>query len=164
MVHNAVLPKQRENECTININLNKMDKLSQFGIWFNRIVLLLVSFLFTMIAARNLIYPAAAAAESNIVLSSATAFSVARVSMGAIPLAVALIIFISIFSKERIFNGLLFLFILIVTVTLVRVISLKVDGHSDFGQKVLVPEIAITILSVLGLYLEIRRKKRYGKD
>jgi len=141
-----------------------MDKLSFFGLWFNRVVLFLVSILFAIIATRNLLHPAEAAAVSNITLSSATAFSVARVSMGAIPLAIAVFMFISMFSVKQILSGLLFLFILIVTVTLVRVVSLVIDGHSDFGQKVLTPEIVITILASVGLYFERRRRRRYGRN
>src|SRR5215467_9468475 len=112
-----------------------MDKLSNFGIWFNRTIPVLVSILFTMISIRNLLHPATSAAESNIILSSATAYSVARVSMGAIPLAVAIIIFLSIFLKKQILYAVLFVFILITIVTLVRIASLKIDGHSDFGAK-----------------------------
>ncbi|HEX4849664.1 MAG TPA: DUF4345 family protein [Puia sp.] len=141
-----------------------MDKLSNFGIWFNRAILLLVAFLFTMIATRNLLHPAASAAESNITLSSATAFSVARVSMGAIPLAVSISVFLSIFSKKRILAALLFVFILITIVTMVRIVSLNIDGHSEFGERVLIPEITIMVLSAIGLYLELRRRKKSGES
>jgi hypothetical protein len=44
------------------------------------------------------------------------------------------------------------------------VVSLVIDGHSDFGQKVLTPEIVITILASVGLYLEKRRRRRYGRN
>src|ERR1043165_9334438 len=135
-----------------------MNKFSNVGIWFNRIVLFLVSILFAMIAMKNLFNPVASAAESNIVLSSTTALSVARVSMGAIPLAIALTSFLSIFSQKQMFGGLLLVFIVAFTVTLVRVISLRIDGPSVFGQKVLLPEIIITVLSATGLFLELRRR------
>jgi len=140
-----------------------MDRLSNVGIWFNRILLLLVSILFVMISTKYLFNPLASAAESNIVLSSATALSVARVSMGAIPLAIAVITFITIFSQKQIIGGLYIVFVLTFTVTLVRIISLRIDGPSAFGQKVLLPEITITVLSAIGLYLELRRRTKSKK-
>jgi uncharacterized protein DUF4345 len=138
-----------------------MNRLSNFGIWYNRILLLLVAILFAIIALRNLVHPIAAATQSNIILSSATALSVARVTMGALPLGFAIFIFISLFSEKQISRAVLLVFILIGITTVVRISSLQLDGHSDFGQKVLVPEISITVLSALGLYLDqLRRRKQ----
>jgi len=138
-----------------------MNRLSNFGIWYNRILLLLVAILFAIIALRNLVHPIAAATHSNIILSSATALSVARVMMGALPLSFAIFIFVSLFSERQIFRGVLFVLILMGITTIVRIASLQIDGHSDFGQKVLVPEISITVLSALGLYFgQLRRRKQ----
>jgi len=139
--------------------LNKMEKHLKFGIWYSRILLLLVSILFTSIALKDLLHPFEAAKQSNITLSSATAFSVFRVSMGALPLGFAIFTFVSLFSQRQISRGLLLVFILVGITTLVRIASLKIDGKSDFGQKVLIPEIVITILSAVGLYLDQRRTK-----
>ena len=136
-----------------------MEKHLTFGIWYNRILLLLVSILFASIGLKNLVDPFEAARQSNITLSSATAFSVARVSMGALPLGFAIFTFITLFSQRQISRGLLLVFILVGITTLVRIASLKIDGNSDFGHRVLIPEIVITILSALGLYLDQRRTR-----
>jgi len=136
-----------------------MDNLSKIGIWINRIVLVLVSILFFMIGMNNLLTPQKSALKSDIILNSATAFSVARVSMGAFPVAFAVIVLSSLFLKRGIFRGVLSVFIIVVITTIVRIASLQIDGHSDFGQKVLIPEIVLTILSGIGLYLELRRRK-----
>jgi hypothetical protein len=136
-----------------------MDKLSKLGIWVNRITLLFVSILFLNIGIRNTLFPLKSAVKSDIILSSATALSVARVSMGAFPLAFAVILLTSLFSKRAIFRGIISVFILIVITTVVRIASLQIDGHSAFGQKVLIPEIIITILSSVGLYLELHRRR-----
>jgi hypothetical protein len=90
-----------------------MNKKSKTGLWFNRIVLLMVSLLFTFIAFKNLIHPAQAAAAAGIVLNSATAFSVTRVSMGAFPLGFAIVTFTSIFYDKHLFRGILSVFILL---------------------------------------------------
>ena len=136
-----------------------MDNLSKVGIWMNRIVIIAVSILFLIIGIKNISHPLQNAMESGIVLNSATALSVARVSMGAFPLAFAVILLTSLFFKRQIFGAILSVFIIIVITTIVRIASLQIDGHSDFGQKVLKPEIIITIFSTIGLYLELRRRK-----
>ena len=137
-----------------------MDNLTKIGLQLNRIVLLVVSILFTMIAFKNIFHPVEAIADRGIVLNSATALSVARVSMGAFPLGFAVITFTSIFSNSQIFRGIFSVFILLLVTTIVRIASLQIDGHSDFGQQVLVPEVAITIFSAIGLWLELRRRKQ----
>jgi len=136
-----------------------MDGLSKAGIWLNRLTLLFVSILFANIGLKNLIHPVQAAGAANIALNSATAFSVARVSMGAFPLGFAIIVFTSLFSGKQIFRGIFSVLIIAAVTTIVRIISLAIDGHSDFGQKVLYPEIVITILSAVGVYLELRKRK-----
>ena len=136
-----------------------MDSLSKIGIWINRIVLLFVSVLLFTIGMKNILSPLTNALKSDIILNSATALSVARVSMGAFPLGLAIIIFTSLFLKRGIFGGVLSVFIIAVITTIVRIISLQIDGHSDFGEKVLIPEIILTILSGIGLYLELYRRK-----
>ena len=79
--------------------------------------------------------------------------------MGALPLGFAIFTFVALFSQRQISRGLLLVFILVGIITLVRIASLKIDGNSDFGEKVLIPEIVITILSAVGLYLDQRRTK-----
>jgi hypothetical protein len=137
-----------------------MDNLSKIGIWLNRIVIMAVSVLFLTLGIKNLFHPLINAMKSDIILNSSTALSVARVSMGAFPLALAIVLLTSLFSKPQIFRGILTVFIFIVVTTIARIASLQIDGHSEFGLKVLIPEIIITILSTVGLYLELRRRKR----
>ena len=136
-----------------------MDSMSKAGTWLNRTVLVFVTILFAFIGFRNLLYPGEVTAAANITLNSPTAFSVARVSMGAFPLGFAVIVFSSIFSGKQIFRGILSVFIVAAVTTIVRIMSLIIDGHSDFGQRVLLPEIVITILSGIGVSLELRKRK-----
>jgi hypothetical protein len=136
-----------------------MNSLLKIGTWINRIVLIFVSVLFFSIGIRNILSPLQSALKSDIKLNSATALSVARVSMGAFPLGFAVIAFVSLFLKRGMFGGVLSVFIIVVITTIVRIASLQIDGHSDFGQKVLIPEIILTVLSGIGLYLELHRRK-----
>src|SRR5882672_11060418 len=98
-----------------------MNNLSKIGIWMNRIVLLFVSVLFFSIGMRNILSPLKSALKSDISLNSATALSVARVSLGAFPLGFAIIIFASLFLKRGIFGGVLSVFIIVVITTIVRI-------------------------------------------
>jgi hypothetical protein len=141
-----------------------MDNFSKIGIWLNRIVIVAVAFVFLTLGIKNLVHPLENAMKSDIILNSATALSVARVSMGAFPLALAIVLLTSLFSKREIFRGILTVFIFIVVTTIARIASLQIDGYSEFGHKVLIPEIIITILSTIGLYLELRRKNRMSLD
>ena len=139
-----------------------MDNVSRVGTWLNRIVLAAVTILFALIGFRNLLDPGEATAAANITLNSATAYSVARVSMGAFPLGFAIIVFSSVFSDKGIFRGIFSVFIVATVTTFVRIMSLSIDGHSDFGQRVLFPEIVITVFSGIGLFLELRKRKLQG--
>jgi hypothetical protein len=136
-----------------------MDTLSKFGIWMNRIVIMAVSILFSIIGIKNILHPIQNTEQSGIILNSATALSVVRVSMGAFPLAFAVILLAGLLIRRQLFGAILSVFIIIVITTIVRIASLQIDGHSDFGLKVLKPEIMITVFSTIGLYLELRRKK-----
>ena len=136
-----------------------MDNLSKLGIWINRIVIVAVSILFSMIGIRNITHPLQNSMQSGIALNSATALSVARVSMGAFPLAFAIILLTGLLIKKQLLGAILSVFIIIVITTAVRIASLQLDGHSDFGVQVLKPEIMITIFSTIGLYLELRRRR-----
>jgi hypothetical protein len=108
-----------------------MEKHLNFGIWYNRILLLLVSILFASIALKNLLHPFEAARQSNITLSSATAFSVARVRMGALPLGFAIFTFVTLFSAniKRSIVG----FYRGRNHHAIRIASLKIDGN--FGRE-----------------------------
>jgi hypothetical protein len=130
------------------------DKLSIAGIWLNRVVLLFVSVLFAIIGFGNIFNPIENVALSNITLGSAKAISIVRVSMGAFPLGFAIIVFTSIFSVDQLFRGIFSVFVLIVVITIVRIMGYLVDGAAPF----IAPEIVMTMLSGIGLYLEIRRR------
>ena len=136
-----------------------MDSISKLGIWMNRIIITAVSILFSMIGIKNITYPLQNNLQSGIILNSPTALSVARVSMGAFPLAFSVILLASLLIKRQLFGAILSVFIIIVITTAVRIASLQIDGHSEFGLKVLRPEIIITIFSSVGLFLELRRRR-----
>jgi hypothetical protein len=131
----------------------RMDSLSKGSIWFNRVILLFVSVLFTIIGFKNIVHPAENALLTGITLNTAQALSVARASMGAFPLGFAILVFSSLFSTGQMFRGILTVFIMVATITVVRIIGFAVDGAAPF----IAPEVAVTVLSGVGLWLELRR-------
>lgn len=136
------------------------DFFLKFGIWLNRIVIVGVSGLFTVISLRYLIDPVTSASAVNIALNSGTAESVVRVGLGALPLAFVIVILTSLFSVERLYSGIRTIVIIFWTVTAARLYAISLDGTTEFNLRVLKPEIIICILSAIGLYLEVLRKKR----
>src|SRR5690242_2952370 len=114
-----------------------MDKLSKTTIWLNRILIIIVTALFTFIGLRNIINPVENATAVGITLHSASAFSVARVSMGAVPFAFGILSFTSIFSDRELLRGIKGVFIFVGVITVVRLIGYKLDGAAPF----LAPEI-----------------------
>jgi len=134
-----------------------MDKISITGIWLNRVIILFVSVLFVIIGLRNILNLTENAGLIGIVLETAKAKSIARVSLGGLPLAFAIVVLSSIFSDSQLYRGILTIFILIGVVTIVRLIGYSIDGAAPF----IAPEIVITILSGVGLFLEMRRRRKF---
>jgi hypothetical protein len=129
-------------------------------IWFSRALLLVASVLFLAIAARNIVDPAAAEGPVGIAFSSPGGVTVGRVGFGAFPLGFAIILIACLASERRLLLGLRFLNTLVVVLTAVRILGLVVDGPAAFTLKVLRPEIALTLLSTLAVYLEGKRRAR----
>jgi hypothetical protein len=129
-------------------------------VWFSRALLLVASVLFLAIASRNIVDPAAAEGPVGIAFSSPGGVTVARVGFGAFPLGFAIILIACLVSERRLLLGLRLLNTLVVVVTAVRILGLVVDGPAAFTLKVLRPELALTVLSTAGVYLEGKRRTR----
>ena len=134
-----------------------MNSWIRHTVWFGRAVLLIATLLFTMIALRNLLDPAAALAVHQITLGSAAGITVARVGFGGFPLSFALILLACLVAERRLLMGLALLATIAVVVTAARVLGLVLDGPAAFTLHVLKPEIGLILLSTLGLFFERRR-------
>src|SRR4249920_3917593 len=136
-----------------------MDTISRLGLWQGRVVLLAATVIFMLIGLRYLINPVTAASEFKILLGSATAITNMRVGFGAFPLGFAIIVFSCLISTRRLLRGLFFVGTIIVVATVVRIYGAVMDGTTPETHKVLRPEIALSILSVVGIVLELRRRR-----
>jgi hypothetical protein len=136
-----------------------MDTISRIGLWQGRVVLLAATVIFTLIGLRYLINPVEAANEFKISLGTATAITNMRVGFGAFPLGFAIIVSSCLISTRRLLRGLFFVGTIIAVTTAVRIFGAVVDGTTHETLKVLRPEIVMSVLSVVGIILELRRRR-----
>lgn len=138
-----------------------MSALVQRSVLFNRIVLTLAAALFAMIGVRNIANPQGEAAPHQIVLASAEAVTIMRIT-GATFLALAIVLVASMLSRQRLLFGAGLLATVAAVLTIVRILGFFLDGPAPFTVRVLKPEIVITALSSLAFYLEWRRIRTTG--
>lgn len=79
-----------------------------------------------------------------------------RVS-GGVFLGLAGVLLACVLSERRLLAGIGVLAFVSIAVTGVRLFGLAVDGSAPFTLRVLKPEIALVVLSALGLFFEVRR-------
>jgi len=139
-----------------------MTRFPSAVIWFNRLLLTVGTFIMTTIALRNLRDPIGATMPIGIVLSSPTAITFARVGLGGFPLGLAVALFGCLISTRRLLVGVSLLLAVIGAVTVARIQGLVMDGVTSYNVQRLRPEIALLILSTIGIALERRRRSEGG--
>jgi hypothetical protein len=132
--------------------------------WLGRALLLFASVLFLAIAAKNIADPAAAEGPQGIAFNTPAALTIGRVGFGAFPLGIAVVLIACLVSDSRLLIGLRILNTVAILVTAVRLLGLALDGPADFTFKVLRPEIVLSVLSTVAVYLEGRRRARLRSD
>jgi hypothetical protein len=130
----------------------------RFTPWLNRLVLFLVTVLFSLIAFRYITDPIGATSPFKISLGTPAAVTNMRV-VGAMFLGIAIVSLACLVSIKRHLAGLAVFVPIIVVVTAVRVFGFEVDGSDHATLQVLIPEVLLLLLSSLGLYLEFRRRR-----
>jgi hypothetical protein len=127
-------------------------------LWLNRLLLLAATVLFTLIGVSCLINPVGKSNVFQITLGSAAAITNMRVGFGAFPLSFALIVFACLLSSDRILIGLSFLATVVGVTTGVRLLGAAVDGAAPETLMVLKPEVLLTLLSLIAIVGERRRR------
>ncbi|HYM19738.1 MAG TPA: DUF4345 family protein [Candidatus Kapabacteria bacterium] len=141
-----------------------IDRLTNIGVWFTRAFLAGTSVLMTLISLRYISFPIESAKEMGIQLTNTNAITVARVAMGGFPLGVGLSVFSTLFSKKRMLGGIITMSIMITVLAAVRITGLVIDGESEFNLRVLKPELFIVVLSLIGLFFELRRQRTLASN
>jgi hypothetical protein len=131
-------------------------------IWFSRLLLLAATCIMTMIALRTLRNPVGSTLTMGIVVTSPAAATVVRVGFGGFPLGFAVALFGCAMSTRRLLGGLSLLASIAGAVTLARLQGIVLDGATPYNLLLLRPEIALCVLSAVGIVLERRRRRREG--
>src|SRR5262249_31577788 len=132
-------------------------------IWIGRVVLASAALLMTRIAIAYIYDPVSAVAPHRIVLESAEAITIMRVSGGGF-LGIALALVAGLASAERLLAGLGMLAIIATTITAVRVVGAVIDGPAPFTLMVLKPEVVLVVASSVAFWLEYRQHTAGGRD
>jgi hypothetical protein len=120
--------------------------------WFSRAVLVAATALFAAIGARYVVDPVGAVAPHRIVLGSAEAITVIRVS-GGLFLGVAGVLGYCAVSAARLRAGSGVLAAVATAVTVTRLLGLVLDGPAPFTLRVLKPEVVLVGLATASLVL-----------
>ena len=127
--------------------------------WFNRLVLVGATFVMSMIALRNLRDPVGATLPLGITLVSPSAATIIRVGFGGFPLGFAAALFGCLIATKRLLTGMCLILAVIGAATLARVQGIVLDGATPYNVGLLRPEITMLILSIVGIFLELRRRR-----
>ena len=126
---------------------------------FTRVPMVSLTVVLTLIALRYLINPVQAASEAGIAFTSPSGITVARVGFAGFPLAFAAFFLTCLFSQRRVLSGLRTELTLLGIVMGVRTLGMAL-AHSGETAKLLVPELAMTVLCILAIRVEINRRRR----
>lgn len=128
--------------------------------WLPRLLLLVATVLFFVIALKYLDDPIDNAAADAITLGSVMAISRIRVGFGGFPLALSLILLGCLLSPKRVLSGLTVLATTVAVITVVRLIGIAVDGPVEEAVRLLRVETILLVLSVVSIFLERARRRR----
>jgi Domain of unknown function (DUF4345) len=126
--------------------------------WLVRVTLALPATLFLFIASKYLSDPVGVAAGSGMSLGSPAAVTDVRVS-GAVFLAVAVTILVSLMGTRRLRAGLVLTTTLVGIVTATRVLGIAIDGPASESVFKLGAELVLLTISLAGLAIESARRR-----
>jgi hypothetical protein len=126
--------------------------------WLGRLVVLAVAGLFTMISFKFVLDPQHAAASSGITLDTAIGITNTRAGFGGFPLGIAALLLFCLFSPRRLLAALASIATLAGVILAVRLYGASQDGTFGQSAHLLIPEIAILVVSLLAALTEARRR------
>ncbi len=135
-----------------------MKSLTRFAPWINRLVLLMATFVFSMIGFRYISDPVYAAAKTGVTLHSVLANATTRVGEGAFPLGFAVFCLTCLISSQRLLVGVRLVATVVTTAILVRLFSMMVDGAVAESTRLFLPEGVMLALCMAGLVLDGMRQ------
>lgn len=128
------------------------------SLWLARITIFAVAVLFTMIGFRFVTDPIHAAANSGLSVVSAVGYTNLRAGIGGFPLGFAVVLWFSLLSSSRYLPALSLVATVAAVILFVRLYSAAHDGTFNESLHILVPEMAILVVSLIGIRMERRRR------
>jgi len=138
----------------------EMAKLWRFVPWLNRLILLAPLVIMTLIGVRIITDPVHSASEHGMSLDSPVGLTNYRSGNGGIFVAFAIFTFTCLLVERRHLIGLSFVALLMGIILGLRGISALADATVRQQMPLLIVEAVFLALSVLGLVLELARRRR----
>ena len=135
-----------------------MNRLPRIISWLSRLILLGATIIFTVIGLRFINDPRPAAAAIGIIVSSPLGATTLRIGLGGFPVALALITFACLISRSRHQTGIWFVLTVMATAIAVRLIGVAEDGIVPDSVRLFVPEGLMSMLCIVTLFLQQRRR------
>ena len=135
-----------------------MTKFWKFTPWLTRLMLLAPTIIFALIASRYLFDPIHAGAAVGLSFTRPMATPVARVGVGAFPLACSRFTLSCRLSNRRSLTGLAFVAIIMAVALIVRVSGMFVDGSVHDNMGLVRAESVMRVLFIIGVFLERGRR------
>lgn len=128
--------------------------------WVGRVILLPPTLLFIQIGLKYVVMPQQVAAGSQMVLGSPAAVTDLR-AFGAIFLGLGIATLLSLLATRRLLAGLTLTALVVGCATAARLLGIALDGAAHESVFKLVPEVVLTLLSVIGIVIERQRRRHF---
>lgn len=138
-----------------------MKKFWKLSPWLSRLIILAVASLFTMISLKFVVDPQQAAANSGIIIEPGIGYTNTRAGFGGFPLGFAVILVFCLFSSRRLLAALSSIVTVAAVILAVRLYGAAQDSTFSQSAHILIPEVAILVISLLGVVMETRRRAHY---
>jgi hypothetical protein len=126
--------------------------------WINKVVLLMSTAVFAIIAIEPLAHPAANAAAQGIAFTSPIGTTLFRVSFAGFPLGCAAFLAYCLFGSRRTLTGLIFSALILGILLAVRIYGMEVDSTVEKSMPLVKPEIFLVALTLIAIAIEKRRE------
>jgi Na+/proline symporter len=136
-----------------------MKRLWKLSPWISRLVILAVAGLFTMISLKFVLDPQHSAANAGITIASGIGTTNTRAGFGGFPLGFAAILVFCLFSLNRLLAALASIATVAGIILLVRLFGAAQDATFGQSAHLLIPEVAILVVSLLAAFIEASRRR-----
>ena len=135
-----------------------MNTLWKAAPWVSKVIVLMSTAIFVMIAVEPLAHPAANAAAQGIAFTSSLGPTVFRVSFAGFPLGCAAFLTYCLLSRRKTLTGLIFSALVLGILLLVRIYGMEIDSTVRQSMPLVKPEIALVAITLAGIAIEVRHR------